>query len=103
MAGVGFGRATSSTIYAIKVLSDSGSGTFADVICGIDAMILHARGRGIASVANLSLGGGASTAVDNAIRSAVGWNIHVTVAAGNENTNAALFSPARVSEASGSL
>src|SRR6185503_2815632 len=51
------------------------------------------------AVANMSLGGGASTALDTAVRNSIVSGVTYAIAAGNSNTNAANQSPARVSEA----
>ena len=45
----------------------------------------------------MSLGGGASTSLDNAVNAAVNKGVHFAVAAGNENSNACNSSPARAS------
>ncbi|KAF9644023.1 serine proteinase [Thelephora ganbajun] len=89
-----YGVAKSANIVAIKVLSDEGSGTNTDVISGIDWVANnHASGP---SVASLSLGGGASTAVDTAITNLIKSGVTTVVAAGNENADANNSSPARV-------
>ncbi|KAJ1307126.1 hypothetical protein OPQ81_001244 [Rhizoctonia solani] len=97
--GASYGVATSANIIAVKVLSDSGSGTNSDVIAGINWAATQARSSGRPSVANLSLGGGASTAVDSAVNNAVAGGLHFAVAAGNSNVDAANTSPARVAAA----
>ena len=47
----------------------------------------------------MSLGGGASTALDDAVRNSVAAGVTYAIAAGNSNTNACNSSPARVSQA----
>ena len=74
-----FGPATSASIFAIKVLSDKGSGAFSDIISGINAAVNHAVQSGKPSVVNLSLGGSASTAIDDAVSSGVRSGIHFTI------------------------
>ncbi|CAE6526155.1 unnamed protein product [Rhizoctonia solani] len=98
-AGASYGVATSANIIAVKVLSDSGSGTNSDVIAGINWAATQARSSGRPSVANLSLGGGASTAVDSAVSNAVAGGLHFAIAAGNSNVDAGSTSPARVAVA----
>ncbi|KAG8709061.1 subtilisin-like serine protease [Ceratobasidium sp. 395] len=95
--GSGFGPATSASIVAVKVLSDSGSGSNSDVIAGINWVAT--QGAGKASVANMSLGGGANSAVDSAVSNAVSKGIHFSIAAGNSNVDASTTSPARVAAA----
>jgi len=78
----------------VKVLSDAGSGTNADVISGIN-WVANNRGSG-PTVASMSLGGGASSAVDSAITNLVNSGVTTVVAAGNSNVDAINTSPARV-------
>ena len=47
----------------------------------------------------MSLGGGASSSQDQAVKAAISQGIHFAVAAGNEKSNACYKSPARVPEA----
>ncbi|KAH8916791.1 subtilisin-like protein [Atractiella rhizophila] len=98
-AGEGYGPATSASIIAVKVLSDSGSGSFSDVISGIDWAASAATDSGKPSVINMSLGGGASSSVDAAVQGAIDSNVPVSIAAGNSNVDASTTSPARVQAA----
>ncbi|KAG8714318.1 subtilisin-like serine protease [Ceratobasidium sp. 394] len=94
-----YGVATSANIIAVKVLSDSGSGTNSDVIAGINYAYNQYRANGRPSVATMSLGGGANSAVDSAVSSAIAGGLHFSIAAGNSNVDAASTSPARVAAA----
>ena len=47
------------------------------------------------AIASMSLGGGGSETLDEAVRSLVGYGVPVSVAAGNSNNDACLYSPAR--------
>ncbi|MFL1380231.1 MULTISPECIES: S8 family peptidase [unclassified Nocardiopsis] len=87
-----YGVAPAAELFGVKVLSDSGSGTYADVIAGIDWVAANAPEN---SVANLSLGGPASQAVDDAVNALADSGVFVAVAAGNEGQNAGNVSPAR--------
>ncbi|KAI0791170.1 serine protease [Abortiporus biennis] len=98
-AGSQFGVAKSANLIAVKVLDDSGSGSVSDIVSGLNWVITQARSSGRPSIATLSLGGGASTALDNAIASVTSAGIHVTVAAGNSNVDAGSTSPARAPSA----
>jgi cerevisin len=91
--------AKGANVIAVKVLSDAGSGAYSDIISGLDYVASQARASGRPSIATLSLGGPANSALDYAISSLVGYGVHVTVAAGNDNTDASNTSPARVAEA----
>jgi len=77
---------------AVKVLGCSGSGSYSDVIKGIDWVAANAVKP---AVANMSLGGGASTAVDDAVRSAADSGVVFAIAAGNSGVDACTQSPAR--------
>ncbi|MFE1786785.1 S8 family serine peptidase, partial [Streptomyces sp. NPDC059506] len=66
------------------------------VIKGIDWVTANAQKP---AVANMSLGGGASTALDDAVRNSIASGVTYAVAAGNDNANASNYSPARVAEA----
>jgi len=98
VGGSTYGVAKKVTLYAVKVLSGSGSGTTAGVIAGVDHVTKnkHATKR---SVANMSLGGGASATLDAAVTQAVAAGVVFSVAAGNDNANACNTSPARVTTA----
>ncbi len=96
VGGNTYGVAKGAGLVAVRVLDCNGSGTTSGVIAGVDWVRQNASGP---SVANMSLGGGASTALDNAVRNAIAAGITFAVAAGNESTNACYGSPARVAEA----
>ena len=96
IGGTSYGVAKGVQLTAVRVLDCSGSGTYADVIAGIDWVTQHAVKP---AVANMSLGGGVSTSVDNAVKNSIGSGVTYAVAAGNESTSACNSSPSRVSEA----
>jgi subtilisin family serine protease len=74
------------TIVPVKVLNSNGEGSYADIIAGIDWMIgEHNKSPTKRSVANLSLGGEKSTALNSAIARAAAAGIVMVVAAGNAN------------------
>jgi serine protease len=96
VGGSTYGVAKGVRLVAVRVLDCQGNGTDAGVIAGIDWVTQnHVK----PAVANMSLGGGASTALDNALRSSVAAGVTYVVAAGNESQNACNVSPARVAEA----
>lgn len=91
--GSTFGLARSATLHPVRVLSCSGSGSNSGVIAGVNFVASDCGGRDC--VANMSLGGGASSSLDNAVANAVNNGVVFVVAAGNENQNACNVSPAR--------
>lgn len=96
IAGKRWGVAKSASIYAVKVLSDQGSGWTSDVIAGIDWVVAQSKITRRPSVINLSLGGPTNAAMDQSVANAVIAGVHVVVAAGNNNVDAKDTSPARV-------
>lgn len=81
-----------ATVIAVRVLDRRGSGTNSDVIAGVDWVAGHGSS---GDVANMSLGGGISTALDQAVVNAAATGVKFTLAAGNESQSATLHSPAR--------
>lgn len=110
IAGKKYGVAKKANVYAVKVLRSNGSGTMSDVIAGVDyAATSHAeqveaakngKRKGFkGSVANMSLGGGKTRMLDEAVNAAVEAGIHFAVAAGNDNADACNYSPAAAEKA----
>ncbi|MCE2848551.1 MAG: S8 family serine peptidase [Chitinophagaceae bacterium] len=98
VGGTTYGVAKGINLIAVKVLDVNGSGAYSGVIDGINwAIGTHSATR--FAVGNMSLGGGASTAIDDAVRSAIKDGIVMCLAAGNSNVDAINSSPARTPEA----
>ncbi len=97
VGGTTYGVAKSVTLVAVRVLDCAGSGTNAGVIAGID-WVTGDHAAGAPAVANMSLGGGASTALDDAVRRSVTDGVTYALASGNDNLDACNGSPARVAE-----
>jgi subtilisin family serine protease len=76
----------------VKVLGCNGSGSTSGVIKGVDWVTANRR---LPAVANMSLGGGVSTALDNAVRNSVARGVFYAVSAGNSAASACTSSPAR--------
>jgi subtilisin family serine protease len=96
IGGTTWGVAKSVRLFAVRVLNCSGSGSTSGVISGVNWV----TGNHIKpAVANMSLGGGASTSLDTAVNNSINAGVTYAVAAGNSNANAANFSPARVAAA----
>ena len=92
------GVAPSIRLHAIKVLNCAGSGSWSSVISGINYV---ASTTGRPAVANMSLGGPQNSAVDDAVKGAVGHGVFFAVAAGNDGGNACSHSPAAAGTAAG--
>jgi subtilisin family serine protease len=98
VGGSTYGVAKAVSLVAVRVLNCSGSGTTSGVIAGVDWVTgNHLAGQ--PAVANMSLGGGASAALDTAVRNSIADGVSYAIAAGNSNANACNYSPARVAEA----
>jgi subtilisin family serine protease len=95
IGGTTYGVAKGVSLVGVRVLNCQGSGATSGVIAGIDWAVSHHQA-GRPAVANLSLGGGASTAMDSAITRLINDGVTVAVAAGNSNADACGTSPARV-------
>jgi subtilisin family serine protease len=96
VGGSTYGVAKGVRLHAVRVLNCQGSGTNAGVIAGVDWVRANRQNP---AVANMSLGGGASSSLDSAVSNAIASGVTFAVAAGNSNANACNFSPARVSSA----
>jgi hypothetical protein len=92
VGGANAGYCTSGTLIAVKVLSDAGSGSNTDVIAGVNYAYSDCGGN--QCVASMSLGGGISVALDDAVNSCAA-RVPVIAAAGNSNAQASSSSPAR--------
>ncbi|MBW8326314.1 MAG: S8 family serine peptidase [Prolixibacteraceae bacterium] len=89
------GVAAGATVVSVRVLDRRGSGSTSGVIAGVDYVASVAS---LADVANMSLGGGVSATLDNAVLNASA-KVKFALAAGNESDNANNHSPARVNGA----
>jgi subtilisin family serine protease len=85
------GVAPGVAVFGVKVLNCQGSGTNSGVIAGMDYVAASTVAR---KVANMSLGGGFSQAVNDAARNMVNKDVAVAVAAGNDGADASTKSPA---------
>ncbi|RZS30401.1 peptidase inhibitor I9 [Herbihabitans rhizosphaerae] len=96
VGGAEYGLAKGVKLSGVRVLDDQGSGSTDGVVKGIDWVAQNAKAP---SVANMSLGGPADQALDDAVKGAVAKGITFAVAAGNSSDDASGYSPARVEEA----
>ncbi|MBA2525230.1 MAG: S8 family peptidase [Pyrinomonadaceae bacterium] len=93
-----YGVAKNVSLVAVRVLDCNGSGTNSGVIAGVD-WVTSNHTAGTPAVANMSLGGGASSALDTAVNNSINDGVTYAIAAGNSNANACNTSPARVANA----
>jgi subtilisin family serine protease len=101
VGGNAYGVAKNVLLVAVRVLNCDGSGTTAQVIGGIDWVTANAVEP---AVANMSLGGSANTAIDDAVRRSIAGGVTYAIAAGNGffglfALDACTQSPARVAQA----
>ncbi|HEV2861061.1 MAG TPA: S8 family serine peptidase [Pyrinomonadaceae bacterium] len=99
VGGSTYGVAKGVTLVPVRVLDCSGNGTNSGVIAGVD-WVTSDHQAGQPAVANMSLGGGASSALDTAVNNSINDGVTYAVAAGNDyGQNACNYSPARVAGA----
>lgn len=96
IAGASYGVASKANLVAVKVLDAEGSGSNSGVIGGIDFVGQNAKEN---SVLSMSLGGSKSEALNSAVESTISAGVTVVVAAGNDNADAADYSPASAKNA----
>jgi subtilisin family serine protease len=96
LGGTQFGVAKAVSLVAVRVLNCNGQGTFSQVAAGVDWVTAHAIKP---AVANMSLAGGLSSILDDAVTQSVASGITYVVAAGNGAGSACSTSPADVSTA----
>jgi subtilisin family serine protease len=94
--GATYGVAKGVNLISVRVLDCYGSGTWSGVIAGVDWVTTNHVGP---SVANMSLGGGGYSPLDQAVQNSINSGVTYVVSAGNSNANACNYSPARVSGA----
>lgn len=96
VGGVTWGVAKGVLLVPVRVLGCNGAGTISGVLGGVDWVTAnHVK----PAVANMSLGGGVSSALDAAVGNSIAAGVVYSVAAGNNSANACNYSPARVASA----
>ncbi|MBU6380272.1 MAG: S8 family peptidase, partial [Acidobacteria bacterium] len=100
IAGTNYGIAKNAKIVPVRVLGCNGSGTYSQVISGMEWILSPENPNSkTQAVVNMSLGGGASSTIDAAVTKLTNSGIVVVVAAGNSNADACTASPARAPSA----
>jgi subtilisin family serine protease len=101
VGGATWGVAKEVRLVAVRVLDCQGSGTIDGVVAGVDWVTANAQKP---AVANMSLGGGTSSTLDNAVQASIDSGVQYAIAAGNGDflgraQDACDTSPARVLDA----
>jgi len=96
IGGSTHGVAKDVKLVSVRVLDCNGSGTTSGAIAGVNWVTAN---RQLPAVANMSLGGGASQALDTAVQNSIDAGVTYAVAAGNSNRNACNESPGRTAAA----
>jgi subtilisin family serine protease len=96
IGGATYGVAKDVKLVSVRVLDCKGSGSYSEIIAGVDWVTAHAVKP---AVANMSLGGTVSKALDDAVNRSIAKGITYVVAAGNDNRDACKQSPARTPNA----
>ncbi|GIF06094.1 S8 family peptidase [Actinoplanes siamensis] len=90
IGGATYGVAKDVKLVGVKVLGCDGSGSYSDFIAGVDWVTRNAK---LPAVANMSIGGPRSKALDDAVDRSIAKGVTYAIAAGNDNENACRFSP----------
>ena len=96
IGGAKYGVAKAVTLYAVRVLDCSGSGSISGIVSAIDWVNKNAK---LPAVANMSLGGSNSSTLNSAVQSSINLGIVYAVAAGNNSSDACNYSPSSVTGA----
>jgi len=91
VGGATYGIAKAVRLHAVRVLDCTGFGLTSQVIAGVNWVTSH---RIKPAVANMSLGGGFSQALNTAVANSIKAGVSYTIAAGNSNLDACTVSPA---------
>ncbi|KAF5712461.1 putative endopeptidase K [Fusarium globosum] len=96
VGGKTYGVAKGCRMYAVKVIDKDGLSSMSTILQGLQWAVNHAKSRGITkkSIINASLGGPYTKIGNDAVKAATDLGITIVVAAGNDGTDAANYSPA---------
>lgn len=96
VGGNTYGVAKGCRMYAVKVIDKDGLSSMSTILQGLQWAVNHAKSRGITkkSIINASLGGPYTKIGNDAVKAATDLGITIVVAAGNDGSDAANYSPA---------
>ncbi|MCG8350782.1 MAG: S8 family peptidase [Chloroflexales bacterium] len=98
VGGSAYGVAKEATLYAVRVLNCFGSGSWSQVIAGVDWVRNNAVKPAVANMSLGCRGGCTNTSTDQAVRNLINSGVQVALAAGNDNIDACRGTPNRVTE-----
>jgi len=96
VGGSTVGVARNARLHAVRVLDCNGSGTTSGVVAGVDWVVAN---RALPAVANMSVSGGFSQALNDAVQRGIAAGVTFAVAAGNSASDACYYSPASAANA----
>jgi subtilisin family serine protease len=96
VGGSTVGVAKGVTLYSVRVLDCNGNGTASSIVAGVDYVTAY---HASPAVANVSISGGYSAAVNTAVQNSINSGVTYVVAAGNSASDACGYSPASVGAA----
>jgi aqualysin 1 len=91
VGGKDYGVAKAVKLHSVRVLDNCGNGSGASIIAGLDWI---ANNKMLPAVANMSISGGKSDAINQSIRNLINSGVVIAVAAGNSSWDACQYSPA---------
>lgn len=94
VGGSTYGVANNVWLFPVRVLGCNGSGSYSGIISGLDWVAANQAQSSRPGVASMSLGGGLSTSLNDAVEKLISNKVSVVVAAGNSTSDACFFSPA---------
>jgi subtilisin family serine protease len=95
VGGSSYGVAKSVKLVAVRVLDCSGSGSYSQVIAGVDYVTRQKQANpSVPAAANMSLGGSTSAALNQAVTNSIAAGVTYAIAAGNSSADACTQSPA---------
>jgi hypothetical protein len=99
VGGINAGYATQATIGSVKVLANSGSGSWSGIVDGIQWVVDYKKANPGNHLISMSIGGGFTATANAAVNAAAGSGVFSIIAAGNSNADTKNYSPASAADA----